>query len=135
VAGSLDVTTAVDPSSTGLFQLAGSSTLEIAAALGISSKISFSSESNLLIDNFGLFGTNVGTSSYAGPLLQNFGGSTIDLESFSIAGLSTNFSSGLLQLSNSASQLATLDFQTSSLGIGSFHFNSDGSGGVLITHA
>jgi hypothetical protein len=77
----------------------------------------------------------VGTSSYAGPLLQNFGGSTIDLESFSIAGLSMNFSSGLLQLSNSASQLATLDFQTSSLGIGSFHFNSDGSGGVLITHA
>lgn len=136
VSGSLDVTTAVDPSSKGLFQLDGPSTLEIAAALGTSSKIGFSTGSNLLIDNFKLFGENVGTSGYAGPLLENFGGSTVDLKDFSIAGLDTSFSasSGLLQLSNSASEFATLGFQTSSLGVGSFHFNSDGSGGVLITH-
>ena len=137
VAGSLDVTTAVDPNSVGLFQLDGASTLEIAAALGISCKISFATGSDLLIDNFGLFGDNVGTSSYAGPLLEKFGGSTVDLKSFSIAGLDPSFSAptGLLQLTNSASQAATLEFQTASLGAGTFHFISDGGSGVLITHS
>jgi len=137
VAGSLDVTTALAPGSVGLFQLDGASVLEIASALGINAKISFAAGSSLLIDNFSLFGEDVGTSGYAGPLLESFGGSAIDLKSFGIAGLDQNFfaPSGLLQLSNSASQAATLKFQTSSLGAGTFHFNSDGAGGVLITHA
>jgi hypothetical protein len=137
VAGSLEVTTAVDPDSTGIFQLDGPSTLEIAAALGTDSTISFATGSNLVIDSYGLFGENVGTTSYAGPLLENFGGSTVDLEGFGIAGLSMSFSdsSGLLQLTNAASQMATLTFQTSSLGAGAFNFISDGGTGVLITHS
>ena len=136
VAGSLDVTTAVGPNSMGIFQLDGPSTLEIAAALGTDSKISFATGSNLVIYSSGLFGEHVGSTSYVGPLLENFGGSTVDLKGFRTAGLNMSFSdfSGLLQLTNSASQMATLKFQTSSLGAGMFHFSSDGGIGVLITH-
>ncbi len=99
--------------------------------------MSFNTASELVVDDFALFGQNVGTSDYAGSLLKHFSGSTIDLKDFGIAGLHDGFSpsSGLLQLTNSASQMATLDFQTSSLGVGTFHFNSDGSSGVLITHS
>ena len=42
---------------------------------------------------------------------------------------------GLLQITNSSSQVATLDFQNSTLGTGSFSFASDGSGGIKITHS
>jgi hypothetical protein len=133
VAGSL-VTTFVAPSSTGTFLLAGGSSLGVESALGIASKIRFTAGSDLVVDNFGLFGVNVGMSNYAGPLLEKFGGATVDLKDFSLAGLSSSFSAGLLQLTNSAAQLATLKFQTASLGAGTFHFATDGSGGVLITH-
>lgn len=137
VAGSLDVSSGIAPASTGLFQLVGPSTLEVAAALGTSSKIRFDTGSDLVVDHFALFGQNVGTNHYAGSLLESFGGSTIDLKDFGAAGLGASFSNsaGLLQLTNSASQMATLDFQTSSLGAGTFHFNSDGGSGVLITHS
>jgi hypothetical protein len=137
IAGSLDVTTAVDPNSTGLFQLDGPSTLEIAAALGTASKISFAAGSSLLIDSPALFGQAVGTSGYAGPLLEKFGSSSVDLEGFGLTGLNASFSnaSGLLQLTNAASQLATLKFQTSSLGAGMFHVTGDGSTGILVTHS
>jgi len=137
VAGSLDVTTAVDPNSTGIFQLDGPSTLEIAAALGTASKISFAAGSSLLIDSTAQFGQGVGTSGYTGPLLEKFGGSSIDLKSFDMTGANMTFSnaSGLLQLTNAASQLATLKFQTSSLGAGTFHVTGDGGTGILITHS
>jgi hypothetical protein len=136
VAGSLDVSAAVDPGSTGVFQLVGASTLDVAAALGTNLKIDFAAGSDLVVDHAALFGTNVGTSQYAGPLLKDFGGATVDLADFSVAGLSMSFAkSGLLQLTNFASQIATLSFQTSSLGAGTFHFQSDGGSGVLITHA
>ncbi|HUB14538.1 MAG TPA: hypothetical protein VMB34_21490 [Acetobacteraceae bacterium] len=136
VAGSLDVTTAVAGGSTGTFQLDAHSSLEVAAALGIGSKISFAAGSSLVVDSFGQFGENVGTGSYAGPMLENFAGSTVDLQGFGMTGLDMNFSnsSGLLQLTNSASQMATLAFQSSSLGAGTFHFNVDGGTGVFITH-
>jgi hypothetical protein len=137
VSGSLTVSTAVSPTSTGLFDLAGGSTVEVAAALGISSKMRFDAGSELVVDNAGLFGENVGTRHYAGTLLEDFGGATIDIEDFSASGLKMSYSShtGLLQLTNSASQVATLDFQNSSLGSGTFRFGSDPSGGLLITHA
>jgi len=137
VSGECVVSKMVDSNSTGSFQLMGASTLEVAADLGSSAKISFEPGSELVIDSFGLFGQRVGSTTYAGSLLENFGGSTIDLKDFSISGLSMSFSkgTGLLQLTNSASQLATLDFQGSSLGNGTFHFGTDGSAGVLITHS
>jgi hypothetical protein len=138
VAGSLDVSTALDPASAGLFDLLGGSTLEVAAALGSRSQMSFAAPSELVVDNAALFGTHVGTSGYAGPLLEGFvSGATIDLHDFSLSGLSANYSSarGLLQLADGASQIATLHFQNSSLGSGTFHFNSDGAGGLLITHS
>ena len=64
-------------------------------------------------------------------------GSTIDLKGFSLGGLVDSFSTstGLLQLTNSDSQVATLEFQSSSLGGGGFTFKTDGSGGVIIAHA
>ena len=137
VTGGLDVSAAIDPTSTGAFLLDHHATLEVAEALGAQSTISFSSGTELVVDDFALFGQNVGTGSYAGSLLKDFGDSTIDLKGFGIGGLHDSFSTstGLLQLTNSASQMATLDFQPSGLGAGTFHFKSDGSGGVLITHA
>jgi len=138
VAGSLDVSAAVNGRSTGLFQIGSGATLEIAADTGTQATMSFiSANSNLVIDNSAVFGVNVGTSSYAGPQLQNFvAGDTVDLKNFSIAGavLSYDATTGVLQLSNSAAQAASLAFQTSSLGSGAFQVVSDGATGVLITH-
>jgi hypothetical protein len=136
IAGSLDVSTAVDPNSTGLFQLGSGATLEVAAATGTATQVNFQNSSELIIDNAALFGTNVGTASYAGSQLQAFApGDKIDLKNFSSAGvtLSYNASTGLLQVSNSANQVASLDFQTSSLASSSFAAASDGAGGILIT--
>jgi hypothetical protein len=110
----------------------------VAADIGTQTKMSFLTNSLLAIDNTGSFGTNVGTSSYAGPQLQSFAaGDTIDLKNFSFAGAALNFdsSSGLLQLANGANQAASLSFQTSSLGPGAFQLASDGTNGVFITHA
>jgi hypothetical protein len=136
VSGSLTVSAAIDPTSTGLFELAGGSTLEVAAALGISTRMRFDTGSELVIDHAGSFGVNVGTNHYAGSLLEDFGGATIDIKDFSDTGLSMHYTkgTGLLQLSNSANQVATLDFQNSTLGGGTFHVGYDGSTGVLITH-
>jgi hypothetical protein len=137
VSGALLVSTAVSPGSTGLFNLTQNSNLEVASALGISSTMSFNMGSELAIDNASLFGENVGTANYAGTLLQDFAGATIDIKDFSTSGLNATYSSqtGLLQLTNAASQVATLDFQNSTLGSGAFNFASDGTGtGVAITH-
>ena len=137
IAGSLDVSTAIDPSSTGLFQLGSGATLEVAAATGTATQINFQgSSSELIIDNAASFGTNVGTASYAGTQLQDFvPGDKIDLKNFSSAGVTLNYnaSTGVLQVSNSANQVASLDFQTSSLGGAGFAAASDGGGGILIT--
>ena len=51
------------------------------------------------------------------------------------AALLYNPANGLLQVTNGSSQVATLDFQNSTLGSGSFNpVASDGSGGIKITH-
>jgi hypothetical protein len=136
-AGSLDVSTAVDPNSTGLFELGSGSTSEFAADVGTQNQMMFLTNSKLVIDNAASFGINVGTSSYAGPQLQDFSaGDTIDLRNFSPSGATLNFNSstGLLQVTDTANQAASLSFQTSSLGSGAFQIASDGSSGVLITH-
>ena len=135
-AGSLHVSTAVSSTSTGQFDLQAGGLLEVAADAAANSQIDFLGASQLTIDNAALFGTGVGGSSYAGPLLENFvTGDTIDLHSFSATGaaLLYNPADGLLQITNGSSQVATLDFQNSTLGTGSFSFASDGSGGIKIT--
>jgi len=60
-----------------------------------------------------MFGANVGTSSYAGPQLQNFvAGDTIDLKSFGSAGVTLNYnaSTGVLQVANGSSPACELGF-------------------------
>lgn len=136
--GSLDVSVAVDVGSTGSFLLGSGDSLEIAQALGSASRIDFQNSGELIIDNAALFGTGVGTAAYKGDLLENFSpGSAIDLHNFSLAGAIFNYNapSGLLQITNSAHQLATLDFQDSTLAGGTFHLGTDGSSGVLITRS
>jgi hypothetical protein len=138
IGSSLIASSAVDPNSTGVFNLGSGSIFEVAADTGTQSLINFLGSSKLVVDNATSFGTNVGTPSYAGPQLQSFvAGDTIDLKNFGFAGASVNYNSatGVLQVSNGASQAASFEFQTSSLGAGSFHAASDGSNGILITHA
>jgi hypothetical protein len=110
--------------------------LDLAGTLNNSATIAFQgSSSQLLVDNAATFGSNVGTPSYTGPQLQDFiSGDKIDLKNISSAGvtLSYNATTGLLQITNGASQVATLDFQNSSLGSGFFDAMSDGGTGTLI---
>ena len=138
IAGSLDVSTAVGAASSGQFDLQTGSSLEVASDAATHSQVDFLGSSQLTIDNTALFGTGVGGSSYAGPLLEDFGaGDTIDLHGFSAAAaaLLYNPANGLLQVTNGSSQVATLDFQNSTLGSGSFNpVASDGGGGIKITH-
>jgi hypothetical protein len=137
IAGSLNVSTAIDPSSTGVFQLGSGATLEVAAATGTQTQVNFQdSTSELIIDNAASFGSNVGTASYAGPQLQHFvNGDKIDLKNFSSAGVTFNYnaSTGVLQVSNSANQVASLDFQISGLGSPAFAAAGDGATGIFIT--
>jgi hypothetical protein len=138
VAESLDVTTAINAASTGAFHLGSGSVLEVAAATGSQTAMDFLGASQLAVDNAALFGTGIGGTSYLGSQLENFGaGDSIDLHNFSASGatLAYDQSSGLLQLSNGGA-LATLDFQQSTLGRGSFHLAADASGsGLSITRA
>ena len=137
IGGSLAVSTAVNPAGTGAFDLLAGSTFEVAAMAAQNDQVNFQGNANLVIDNAGSFGLNVGKSSYAGPLIENFGsGSTIDIKNVSStnASFSYNAATGLLQISNSAGQTASLDFQTSMLGAGTFQLAADGHGGVSVTH-
>ncbi|MBN9561499.1 MAG: hypothetical protein J0H14_12345 [Alphaproteobacteria bacterium] len=138
VNGTLAIATSIDPASAGIFQLTSGS-LEVAAAIGSTSKMQFLAPSELIVDDFTQFGTNIGTSSAAGPQLQSFGlGDIVDLKQFSSAGAFGNYHSGLLTIQNTAGQVASLSFQNSSLGVipgqGQFQFATDGGTGVLITH-
>jgi hypothetical protein len=136
VSGSLDVTTAVNAASTGAFDLDPGGVLEVAAATGSQTAVDFLGASQLVVDNAALFGTGIGGTSYLGSLLENFGaGDSVDIHNFPASGatLAYNPTSGLLQISRGG-ELATLDFQQSSLGSGSFHLVADASGsGLLIT--
>jgi hypothetical protein len=136
VSGSLDVTTAVNAASTGAFDLGSGSVLEVAAATGSQTAMDFLGASQLAVDNAALFGTGIGGTSYLGSLLENFGvGDSVDIHNFSASGATLAYdpTSGLLQLANGGA-LATLDFQQSTLGSGSFHLAADASGsGLSIT--
>jgi plastocyanin len=152
--GSLNVTSAIDPSSTGVFQLTGRASLEIAAALGINTKIQFlgpAPTNKLTVDNTDAFGTQVatgpGAATYTGPLLENFtAGDVIDLKGTAsnpdifgdpnLLGMTYSARTGdLLVVGRGGDPLATLRFQNSTLGAGIFHFASDGTDGLLITHS
>jgi hypothetical protein len=135
----LDITSAVDAASDGVFQLAGGR-LEVASALGSQIKMQFiagSTSSVLTIDKSANFGTGIGSSDYKGPLVMGFAkGDTIDLRDVTSNGVTLNYeaSTGILQITASG-KAATLSFQNSSLGSGSFHAQGDGAGGILITRS
>jgi hypothetical protein len=118
-------------------QIGGGAALEVASAPATPSPIVFAAgalKSTLKIDNYATFGTNVGGSSYSGPLLENFGaGDTIDIANLPAVGatLSYNSATGLLQITNGA-KVASLSFQNSSLS-GAFALSSGGGTGVYLT--
>jgi hypothetical protein len=133
--GSLVLKGALPSTSVQLGAAGGGGTLEAASAPGTASPINFLGASELIVDSASAFGANVGASNYTGPLLEHFGASdAVDIHNFALANALFNYSSstGLLQISN-GSQKATLDFQNSTLGAGSFHLASDSSSGILVT--
>ncbi|MDI9849625.1 hypothetical protein QM467_16340 [Rhodoblastus sp. 17X3] len=138
VTGTLKVSTAVAASSTGKFQLGvagGSGTLEVASETGSLSQTNFVNNGKLIIDNAASFGANVGTTSYGGPLLMNFGaGDVIDILNFSASGATISFNSatGLAQIGN-GKQTATLKFDISTLAAGTLQVASDGGTGLDVT--
>jgi hypothetical protein len=131
---SLHVTTAVDPASTGIFKLDASSVLDVLADKGISNKIQFIGTGELIVDKAANFGTNVGQTTYNGPLIQSFTtGDSIDLKDIAAsATLSYTAATGLLQINNAAVAVATLKFDNAALG---FQGRDDGTGHLLITHS
>lgn len=134
---SLGVTVSVDLASTGLFVLGSNALLEIAADTGSGNQIAFLGPSSMIIDTASQFGANVGQSNYTGPLIESFGpGDRIDLMDVVPTGLTLNYASstGLLQVVSGTTNVASLRFQNSSLGSGSFQVTDDGSGHALITH-
>ena len=74
------VTGAIDPTSTGIFELNTGALLSIAADAGKANRMEFLGSATLDVLHAAQFGTGVGTSTYAGPLLEGFAaGDTIDL--------------------------------------------------------
>ena len=133
--GSLVITGALPAATYQIGAAGGGGTLEVASAPSAASPISFLGNSKLIIDSAAGFGANIGNASYSGPLLEGFvSGDTIDIKSFSAANASYTYNSvtGLLQVVN-GSQTASLDFQTSTLGSGTFSLASDGGTGVDVT--
>ena len=136
--GSLNVTTAIDPLSTGVFDLNNNSVLTIATDTGTADKMAFLGSAEAIIDTASLFGTNVGLSNYAGPLIEDFkAGDSFDLANIAAAGVTLDYTSstGLLQVVSGGADVASLLFQNFSLGSGTFHSASDGGSGLLITHS
>jgi hypothetical protein len=139
--GTLDLASAVDPTSSGVFQLNGHGTLEIAAIIGSASKIQFlgaTPTNRLIIDSVANFGTHVGSASYTGPLLKSFtAGEVIDLRGVASAGITLTYSAatGNLQIAENGTAVGTLKFENSTVGAGTFHAATDGAGGSLITHS
>jgi len=126
----------VNAASTGVFLLNNSSVLEVAVDKGTSNKMSFIGTGQLSVDAVAQFGNNVGLGTYTGPLLENFGvGDVVQLNDLNFVGasiVSYTAATGLLQLKSGATK-ATLLFQNSSLGAGSFFLGNVG-GDVAVTH-
>ncbi len=137
VAGLLDVSAAVDAACTGQFLLQSGASMEVAADSAAHSEIDFTGPAALIVDDVSRFGTGVGSSSYVGPQIADFSrGDSIDLHDFSVtkAAMLYDATTGVLQLTNGSSQVATFNFQNASLGAGSFSLGSDGDGGTLLKH-
>jgi fibronectin-binding autotransporter adhesin len=133
----LAVTAAVDPASTGIFELNAGALLSIAADPGTADRIAFLAGATLDVLHAAQFGTGVGTPGYAGPLIESFSsGDTIDLKDIIAAGATMSFTeaTGLLQIASGASN-ASLLFDTASLGSGTFHLGDDSTGHLLVTHS
>lgn len=80
-----------DTTASELFQLDGAATLDVATALGTNAQFSFLGGSDLVVAATTTFGTAVGSSAYAGPLLKDFGAAdAIDLPNFSAVGAMAN---------------------------------------------
>ncbi len=136
--GTLAIATAIDPASSGTFELNASSVLEIAADQGTADTMSFLGPSELIIDDVGKFGLNVGTSAYTGPLVENFAsGDTILLKNLLPAGLAPlyNPATGILQITNGATSFASLAFDNATLGAGTFELAGDGLGDTVLTRS
>jgi len=136
----LDITGGVIGSSTGIFELTDNATLDIASLWGSTTQIEFlggTHEDSLVIGNPSRFGLHVASSDFAGPTLEDFkAGDSIDLKRIGSVGLSLNYNSlsGVLQVSSgSGGIVASLQFQNSSLGAGTFGLTSDGATGSLVT--
>ena len=135
--GSMTVAT-VDPASDGTFVLGSDATLEVGSMTGRSASMTFlTPDDALIVDHASLFGTGVGTTSYAGPILSGFtAGDVIDLKDvgFSAALRSVyNAGTGILQISNGVSDIASLAFASAKLGAGTFRVASDNAHGILVT--
>ena len=84
----------------GSFLLNALSLLEVAADVGAGGTFSFVGAGELAVDAVGLFGSNVGSTGYTGPLIEGFGvGDSIDLKNLVSAGATDAYSgaTGLLQ--------------------------------------
>ncbi len=136
----LDVTGSINPASSALFILNTASLLEIKADTSTAGSVRFlgSAGSKLVVDNVAQFGSNVGLGTYKGPLLENFiAADAIDLKNLVFAAATIDgyaAGTGLLQLHSGATK-ATMLFQNSSLGSGSFHLAADSGTGTLLTHS
>ena len=108
---SLHVTTAVDPASTGIFKLDASSVLEVLADKGSSGKIQFYRYLlELIVDKAANFGTNVGKTTYNGPLIQTSYRRVIQsgLKDIAASGRTSRLHrpTGLLQINDGAAAVA-----------------------------
>jgi plastocyanin len=131
-----------DPASTGIFNLTTKGALEIASILGTDTQMEFlgtTPANKKTIDSAANLDLHVGTTSYAGPLLEDFrAGDVIDLKGIASTGLKLGYAAatGLLQTVPSVgAAIATLKFQNSTLGGGIFHAAIDYAGGPMLTHS
>ena len=92
-----------------------------------------------MIDHAIALGIDSGSAGYGGPLLTSFAaGDAIDLRDVAPVGLRLLYaaSTGLLEFADPSNQIvASLRFETSNLGPGTFHMGSDGHSGTLLTRS
>ena len=144
VAGTLDVTTALDPAGTGgVVTVASGGLLELAAATGSGDTIDLAGTAELKIDTAASFGTTTGTT-YTGDVIGQFAlssttvpGSTIDLGNvaFSSATDTFNTSRNVLTVTD-GTNTANISFVAGLFATSDkFVLTTDGSGGTLISVA
>jgi hypothetical protein len=130
------VTAAVNPLSTGVFELSSASVLEVLADTGANNQMKFLGAGEVIIDHAASFGINVGHTTYTGPLIENFGtADKIDLADVASSGAVLNYSTttGLLQVTVGGAGVATLAFDKASLGGSTFHAGADATNHLLLT--